>query len=138
MWNLKITTLLQHFVGGGIQFMNGDCNNINLINLLQPTWICTNIGINNVQDNLNMQRCMNAKKILFGFYVEKGLILNLINESRLFQINFSCELIRLIRLTIRPFLSKIHKNNSFSFYIFLCTLLFRITIYSYSKLCNSN
>ena len=56
--NLKITTLLQHFVGGGIQFMNGDCNNINLINLLQPNWICTNIGINNVQDKLNMQRCI--------------------------------------------------------------------------------
>ena len=61
------------FVGGGIQFINGDCNNINLINLLQPNWICINIGIYNIQDKLNMQRCMNAKKILFGFLCEKVL-----------------------------------------------------------------
>ena len=69
MRNLKITTLLHHFVGGGIQLMNGDCNNINLINLLQPNWIYTSIGINNVQDNLNMQRYVNAKEgfVLFFF-----------------------------------------------------------------------
>ena len=53
------------FVGGGIQFINGDCNNINLINLLQPNWICTNIGINNIQDELNMQRYVNGKKKRF-------------------------------------------------------------------------
>ena len=35
--NLKITTLLQHFVGGGIQFMNGDLQESKNPNyLLQP------------------------------------------------------------------------------------------------------
>ena len=70
-------------MGGGIQIMNGDCNNINLINLLQPNRIYTTIGINNIQDKLNMQKWMNAKKILFGFLCGKSFNLNLINKSRL-------------------------------------------------------
>ena len=53
--------------------MNGDCNNINLINLLQPNLICTNIRINNIQDKLNMQRYVNAKKIFVWFLCEKVL-----------------------------------------------------------------
>ena len=52
--------------------MNGDCNNINLINVLQPNWIYTSIGINNIQDNLNMQGNINAKKNIF-FLCEKVL-----------------------------------------------------------------
>ena len=67
------------FVGGGIQFMNGDCININLIKLLQPNCIWTNIGINNIQDELNMQRYINARKgFLYCFYVKRSLELNLI------------------------------------------------------------
>ena len=53
--------------------MNGDCNNINLINILQPNWICTNNGINNIQDELHMQRCVNAKKICLAFLYENVL-----------------------------------------------------------------
>ena len=54
-------------MGGGIQFMNGDCNNINLINLLQPNWTCTRIRINNIQDELNMQELwMQRKRFFFG------------------------------------------------------------------------
>ena len=60
-------------MGGGIQFMNGDCNNINLIKLLQPNWICTNVGINNVQDKLNMQRYVNAKEDFVCFLCGKVL-----------------------------------------------------------------
>ena len=50
----------------------GICNNVNLIKLLQPNRICTNIGINNVQDKLNMKRYLNARKgFLFCFLCEK-------------------------------------------------------------------
>ena len=61
--NLKITTLLQKFYGKGeYKLWMGICNNVNLINLLQPNRICTSIWINNIQYNLNMQYYVYARK----------------------------------------------------------------------------
>ena len=40
-------------MGGGVQITNGDCKNVNLVNLLQPYWI----WIKKVQKWINIQEC---------------------------------------------------------------------------------
>ena len=56
-------------MGGSVQIVNGDCKNINLINLLQPNWICTGW--------INMQECKYKENGIFllGFFRESEFVL---------------------------------------------------------------
>ena len=57
--------------GGNTNCEWGICNNVNIVKLLQPNRICTNIWNNKIKYELNVQRHVYARKDSFIFLCDK-------------------------------------------------------------------